>query len=97
MPIRLRLTLWYGLLLGITLLLFCVGLYLALQAALERNFDQMLRLRASQVERSLSGDAAGDQELSPSEITASDLEPAHPRPPRTSGAASRSPTRCPAA
>ena len=36
MPIRLRLTLWYGLLLSVTLLVFCVSLYLALQAALER-------------------------------------------------------------
>src|SRR4051794_36879108 len=74
MPIRLRLTLWYGLLLGGTLLIFCIGLYLALQAALERNFDQMLRVRASQVERSLTNDV-GDEELSPSEIVASDLEP----------------------
>jgi signal transduction histidine kinase len=73
-PIRLRLALWYGLLLGVTLVVFCVGLYLALQAALERNFDQMLRVRAAQVERELS-DVVGDQELTPGEILASDLEP----------------------
>lgn len=51
MPIHLRLALWYGLLLGLTLLIFCVALFLALQSALNRDLDQVLRLRATQVER----------------------------------------------
>jgi two-component system, OmpR family, sensor kinase len=76
-PIRLRLTLWYGLLLGATLLVFCVALYLGLQDALERDFDQTLRVRAAQVERELASNAGSDDdsELTSDEITQDDLEP----------------------
>jgi two-component system OmpR family sensor kinase len=78
MPIRLRLTLWYGLLLASTLLVFCVALYLALGAALERDFDQTLRVRAAQVERELVSSSSQDDssELSADEIGPDDLEPA---------------------
>ena len=77
MPIRVRLTLWYGLLLGATLLVFCVALYLGLQAALARDFDQTLRVRAAQVERELAAKSATDDDpqLTPDEISPSDLEP----------------------
>ena len=77
MPIRLRLALWYGLLLGFTLLVFCVALFLALQTALNRDLDQVLRLRATQVERELvsSQDQDSETELTPSEIQPNDLEP----------------------
>jgi signal transduction histidine kinase len=76
-PIRLRLALWHGLLLGCTLLIFCVVLFLALQAALNRDLDQVLRLRATQVERELisSQDQNSETELTPSEIQPDDLEP----------------------
>jgi signal transduction histidine kinase len=74
-PIRLRLTLWYGLLLGLTLLVFCVALYLGLQAALERDLEQVLRVRAAQVERQLAGSATDDAELQPQQISLDDLEP----------------------
>src|SRR4051794_6393542 len=77
MPIRLRLALWYGLLLGLTLLVFCAALFLALQSALNRDFDQVLRLRATQVERELvsAQDQDSESELTPSEIQPNDLEP----------------------
>src|SRR5687768_11217146 len=60
MPIRLRLTLWFGLLLGVTL---------------GRDFDQTLRVRAAQVERELAGSSEEDGELTPDEIRPADLEP----------------------
>jgi signal transduction histidine kinase len=76
-PIRVRLTLWYGLLLGCTLLLFCLALYFSLHTALERDFDEILRVRARQVERDLADrSGAGDAELTSGEIALDDLEPA---------------------
>src|SRR5215208_3092340 len=70
-PIRLRLTLWYGFLLGSTLLVFCIGLYLGLAAGLERDFDQTLRVRAAQVERELVASSEDDaSDLSADEIGA---------------------------
>ena len=76
MPIRVRLTLWYGLLLGVTLVLFCLALYLSLRAALERDFDEILRVRAQQVERDLANRSReGEPELTAGEISFADLEP----------------------
>jgi two-component system, OmpR family, sensor kinase len=75
MSIRARLALWYISVLGITMLVACVALYIALQAALERNFDQMLRIRAAQVERELLSSLGDDEDLEPSDIKSDDLEP----------------------
>ncbi|MCC7105877.1 MAG: HAMP domain-containing protein [Chloroflexi bacterium] len=75
MPIRPRLTLWYGLLLGLSLLLFCVAFYLALQSALERDFDATLRVRALQIERELGSANQDVAELSPAAISQEALEP----------------------
>jgi heavy metal sensor kinase len=44
--IRVRLTLWYVLLLAITLGLFCAGVYLALRQSLYKNLDDSLESRA---------------------------------------------------
>ena len=52
--LRLRLVLWYGVLLGLSLLAFGSLLYIVLRANLERQVDDALRLRAAQIGRSLS-------------------------------------------
>src|SRR5688572_16198242 len=75
MSIRARLALWYVSVLGVTMLVACLALYVALQAALEHNFDQMLRIRAAQVERELFSSLGDDEDLQPSEIQPDDLEP----------------------
>jgi heavy metal sensor kinase len=75
MSIRARLAVWYVSVIGITMLIACLALYIALQAALENNFDQMLRIRAAQVERELFSSLGDDEDLQPSEIQPDDLEP----------------------
>jgi two-component system, OmpR family, sensor kinase len=75
MSIRARLALWYISVLGATMLIACLALYIALEAALEHNFDQMLRIRAAQVERELLSNLGDDEDLQPSEIQPDDLEP----------------------
>lgn len=75
MSFRLRLALWYGLLLGLTLLGFCVALYFGLAGALERDLDEVLRLRAQQVDRALQEDVGDDAELTPEEVLPGALEP----------------------
>src|SRR5947208_2424711 len=54
LSLRLRLMLWYGALLGLSLLAFGSLLYVVLRANLERQLDDALRLRAAQIGRSLS-------------------------------------------
>lgn len=75
MSFRLRLTLWYAFLLGLTLLGFCVALYFGLASALERDLDEVLRLRAQQVDRALQDDVGEDAELTPEEVLPGALEP----------------------
>ena len=57
-PLRLRLTLWYVLLLGMILAAFSAGVYIALRNSLRTNLDDALDARATSVLRSLtfSGD-----------------------------------------
>jgi signal transduction histidine kinase len=57
------------------MLIACVALYVALQAALGHNFDQMLRVRAAQVEREILSAIGDDEDLQPNDIRADDLEP----------------------
>jgi heavy metal sensor kinase len=57
------------------MLVACVALYIALQASLEQNFDQMLHIRAAQVERELFSNLGDDEDLQASEIQPNDLEP----------------------
>ena len=54
LPFRSRLTLWYAGLLGLSLVACGTLLYLVLQANLERQRDEALRLRAAQVARAVS-------------------------------------------
>ena len=70
MSLRLRLVLWYGLLLALSLLAFATLLYFVLRANLERQLDEGLRLRAGEIARGIApgangmlepGDVAGEQ------------------------------------
>jgi heavy metal sensor kinase len=49
LPIRWRLTVWYGALLAAALFIFAVGLYFVLRQILYDNFEESLRARASLV------------------------------------------------
>ena len=53
MSLRLRLTIWYGLLLAAGLLAAGTLLYLVLRSNLEQQLDQTLRVRATQIESGL--------------------------------------------
>ena len=75
MSIRARLAAWYVSLLGLTMLVAGVALYVALHAALDGNFDQMLRVRAEQVERELLSNIGDDEVLESTDIRPGDLEP----------------------
>jgi heavy metal sensor kinase len=57
--LRLRLTLWYGVLLAVALLAAGCLLYLVLRANLERQLDEALALRADQIARGLRLDEGG--------------------------------------
>src|SRR5437763_16669728 len=59
LSLRLRLMLWYGALLALSLLSFGSLLYIVLRANLERQVDDALRLRAAQIGRSLPPGRAG--------------------------------------
>src|SRR5574341_315324 len=48
--IRVRLTIWYVLLLAITLAVFCAGVYVAMRRSLYTNLDDSLESRAELVE-----------------------------------------------
>src|SRR5688572_3580036 len=73
MSLRLRLTLWYGLLLALSLLAFGSLLYVVLRVNLERQLDDALRLRAAQVGRALSIGPNGL--LDPTDLERTPLEP----------------------
>jgi heavy metal sensor kinase len=66
--LRLRLTLWYGLLLAVALLAAGCLLYVVLRANLERQLDRDLALRADQIARGLRLEAGG-------RLQAEDLRP----------------------
>jgi heavy metal sensor kinase len=67
------LTLWYGLLLALSLLAFGSLLYFILQVNLERQLDDALRLRAAQVGRGVS--LGMDGLLDPTDLERVQLEP----------------------
>jgi two-component system OmpR family sensor kinase len=73
LTLRLRLTLWYGALLGLSLAIFGTLLYFVIQVNLERQLDEALGLRANQIARSLSPGANGVLE-------AADVRPGQLRP-----------------
>lgn len=62
MPIRIRLTLWYTLLLGAILIIFSTALYLVLEFSLHAQLDSALRDRAQQVVNGIEVQAVFDQE-----------------------------------
>ena len=74
MSIRLRLTLVYGLLLALALVGFDVLVYWTLFGNLSREFDESLRLRATQVARSIH--PGRDGRLDSDDVKPSTLEPA---------------------
>ena len=71
-PIRLRLTLWYVLLLAVILALFSAGLYIALRNSLRTNLDDALDSRATTVLSGLT--LAGDTPQLPASA-ATGIEP----------------------
>jgi len=62
MPIRIRLTLWYTLLLGAILIIFSTALYLVLEFSLHAQLDSALQDRAQQVINGIEEQAVFDQE-----------------------------------
>jgi signal transduction histidine kinase len=71
MTLSLRLTLWYGLLLALSVVAFASLVYLVLSANLQRQVDDALRLRAAQLARSLSPGADGildSSDLAPGQL-----------------------------
>lgn len=60
MPIRIRLTLWYTLLLGVILLAFSTLLYLVLEVSLHTQIDRTLEDRAQQVIAGIESQAVFD-------------------------------------
>src|SRR5919201_542526 len=74
LSIRLRLTLVYGLLLALALVGFDVLVYWTLFGNLSREFDESLRLRATQVARSIP--PGRDGRLDSDDVKPSTLEPA---------------------
>jgi heavy metal sensor kinase len=73
MSLRLRLTLWYGLLLALSLLAFGSLLYVVLRVNLERQLDEALRLRSAEVGRALTIGPNGL--LDSSDLARTPLEP----------------------
>src|SRR5919199_4063612 len=73
MSLRLRLTAWYGALLGVSLLAFASLLYLVLARNLEQQVDEALRLRAAQIARAISPGPNGV--LDPADVAPSQLRP----------------------
>jgi two-component system OmpR family sensor kinase len=73
LSLRLRLTLWYGGLVALSLLAFATFLYVVLRANLERQVDEALRLRAAEIGRSVSPGPEGV-------LDAADLGPGQLRP-----------------
>ena len=61
MPIRIRLTLWYTLLLGAILIIFSTALYLVLEFSLHAQLDSALQDRAQQVLNGIEDQAVFDQ------------------------------------
>ena len=53
MSLRTRLTLWYGVLLALTLLAFSALLYFTLQQSLSSSMDERLTLRADHLRREI--------------------------------------------
>ena len=72
-PIRLRLTLWYVLLLGIVLAMFSVSVYGALRNSLRSNLDDALNSRITTVLASMT--SVGDAPALPGAYIAPDTEP----------------------
>ncbi|TAK27056.1 MAG: HAMP domain-containing protein [Chloroflexota bacterium] len=68
LPIRLRLVVWYALFLAVTII--AVGLFLlaSMEGSLQREIDEALRLRASQIEREVAAD--GPERLAPGQVAA---------------------------
>jgi heavy metal sensor kinase len=62
MPIRIRLTFWYTLLLGITLIIFSLMLYFVLEFSLHAQVDSTLQERAQQVINGIELQAVYDEE-----------------------------------
>ena len=73
MSLRTHLLLWYGLLLGLSLLGFGSMLYVVLRANLERQVDDTLRFRANEIGRSVS--AGPDGVLGSADLASDKLGP----------------------
>src|SRR5688572_13622997 len=70
--LRARLTLWYGVLLALTLLAFSALLYFTLYQSLARSMDERLALRADQIRREV-GPRIGNL-LQPEDVAPGQLE-----------------------
>ncbi len=66
-PIRLRLTLWYVLLMAVILAAFCTGVYLVLREALYQNLDDSVENRASVLLNAIQYD--GDRPFLPDQVS----------------------------
>jgi two-component system, OmpR family, sensor kinase len=71
--LRTRLTLWYGALLALTLLVFSTFLYFTLQQSLASSMDTRLGLRADQIRREV-GPNLGSLGLQPEDVAPGNLE-----------------------
>jgi two-component system OmpR family sensor kinase len=75
--LRARLTLWYGALLALTLLVFSAVLYLTLQSNLSSSMDQRLDVRADQIRREVTpsiGNLLQPEDIAPGQLDATLIE-----------------------
>jgi hypothetical protein len=78
MSLRTRLTLWYGVLLALTLLAFSALLYFTLQQSLASSMDERLTLRADHLRREIGpsmGNLLQPEDVAPRQLLEQFVEP----------------------